>query len=105
MFPYTQHQYIKYSHEGKQYNIKGVLQPFSLHEVSIYEDISYYLPKNLKLVEEEVKEKEKIEKKKRKHQSIMTLNMMFIGHLLLHYKEEVECLNDLDKEVGNGKME
>ncbi|WP_227625222.1 hypothetical protein, partial [Klebsiella pneumoniae] len=45
MVPSSLHQCIKYMLDGEEHCIKGDIQPFSVHEVGIYEDAAYYLPK------------------------------------------------------------
>lgn len=43
---YFLHQYLKFLLEGVEYYVHGDLKPFSMHEVGIYEDALFYLPKN-----------------------------------------------------------
>lgn len=41
--PSTMHQCMKYLREGKEFRISGIVQPFAVHEVKIYEDAKYFI--------------------------------------------------------------
>ncbi|NAV33014.1 hypothetical protein EE071_28435, partial [Klebsiella pneumoniae] len=73
MVPSTLHQCIKYQRDGIEQTIPGDIQPFSIHEVGIYEDAVYYAPNknrnpttNIKItkVQEDEKKNESKEKGK-----------------------------------------
>ncbi|KAL0908894.1 hypothetical protein M5K25_023406 [Dendrobium thyrsiflorum] len=41
-------QCMKYIKDGEEFRITGDIQPFEVHEVTIYEDAKYFVPKKLK---------------------------------------------------------
>ncbi|XP_028547560.1 uncharacterized protein LOC114578513, partial [Dendrobium catenatum] len=46
--PSTLHQCMKYLKDGEEFRISGDIQPFAVHEATIYEDAKYFIPKKLK---------------------------------------------------------
>ncbi|PKU64935.1 hypothetical protein MA16_Dca004550 [Dendrobium catenatum] len=70
----TLHQCVKYQRDGIEHMIKGDLQPFSIQEIRIYEDATYFIPKgsssysklDIKIEEKVVRQRSNQEKEKGK---------------------------------------
>ncbi|XP_028549412.1 uncharacterized protein LOC114579342 [Dendrobium catenatum] len=46
--PSTLHQCMKYLEEGEEFRISGDIQPFTVHEATVYEDARYFMRKKQK---------------------------------------------------------